>query len=217
MLFRQTTKNRFKDSQMVTVNHKFPVPAIKCVTHESTSWTLYPPERFLQKTVEVAASDPILRSNTAIQVITGSPRHRFHCDVACTVAGRVDNARACRCRLRVQGASRPRFVRKPAKSEFLEYPQQDVSMWVRGALRNATKLRATTRSTGERRSRRGGSDERRSRAIAGYRESTTQIMMSKVDRTNALYYVVNVPKILRRDAECCSVRPPPWRFVDQLN
>lgn len=76
-----------------------------------------------KKPVEVATSDPILQSNTAIQVITDSPRHRFHRDVlAHTVAGRVDNARAFR--VRMQGASRPALtsVRKPAKTEFLEYP-----------------------------------------------------------------------------------------------
>lgn len=174
--------------------------------HESTSWTLYPPERFLQKTVEVAASDPILRSNTAIQVITGSPRHRFHCAVllAHRVAEWVDNARACRCRLRMQGASRP--CENPP-NRVPRVPLVGTSQCKRGAVHNATNLRATTRSTGDR--ARGAGATNAARSLAGYRESTTQIMMSKVDRTNALYYVVNVPKIPRRDAECCSVRSPP--------
>lgn len=40
------------------------------------------------------------------------------------------------------------------------------------------------------------------RPLAGYRESTTQIMMSNVDRTNALYYVVNVPNNLALYERC---------------
>ncbi|CAG4960998.1 unnamed protein product [Colias eurytheme] len=89
--------------------------------------------------------------------------------------GRVDNMRA----FRVASRS-PASVRNPAKSECLDTAsarQADVCAlcdvvrdWRRG-LRGGTRVRRTP--------------------LAGYRR--LQIMMSKVDQTNVLYYVVNVP------------------------
>lgn len=41
-------------------------------------------DSFLTKSRCGCVAESILRSNTAIQVITGGPRHRFHCDAAQT-------------------------------------------------------------------------------------------------------------------------------------
>lgn len=146
---------------------------------------------FLQKPEEraAAASATILRSNTAIQVITDGPRHRFHCgDATHTFAG--DNTHTFRVRMR--GASRsPLGSREnPPKASSLS-TLYVVLLNMRLSERDLT-VGEDARDWRDARlgSRRGGSDER---ALAGYRESHIQIMMSKVDRTNALYYVVNGP------------------------
>ena len=161
----------------------------------------------LQKADAVASSKSILRSNTAIQVITGGPRHRFHCDGAQThwEAERTDNTHAFRVRMQSASRSPLTSVRKPAKSEFPEYLLWGI--WARGIRRTAR-----TRPNGRRGRARLPLDAGRDRptTLAGYRESTTQIMMSKVDRTNALYYIVNAPNTQSRcpGAECC-IRPNP--------
>lgn len=149
-------------------------------------------DAFLQKADAVASSESILRSNTAIQVITGVPHHRFHCDGAQThrEAQRADNTHAFRVRMQSASRSPLTSVRKPAKSEFPEY-----LLW--GILGRVIRCAACTQPNGKRGRARLPFDAGRDRptTLAGYRESTTQIMMSKVDRTNALYYVVNVQNI----------------------
>lgn len=146
--------------------------------HESTSWTLHP-QRFLQKAEAVR---PILRSNTAIQVITGCPQISLRRWVrpagALTARAHTD----CECKAHhVRAKTRQKRVPRAA------YP------WGAACSDRACAKIKHDQPVGEDardcRSLRGGSDQRRR---SGYRESATQIMMSKVDRTNALYYVVNV-------------------------
>lgn len=147
--------------------------------------------RSYKKADAVASSESILRSNTAIQVITGGPRHRFHCDAAQThrEGQRADNTHAFRVRMQSASRSPLTSVRKPAKSEFPEYLCEVYCG--SGTLRSAPRTRPDGRRGRARLPLDAGRD--RPTTLAGYRESTTQIMMSKVDRTNALYYVVNVP------------------------
>lgn len=58
--------------------------------------------------------------NTAIQVITDSPRHRFHCDGATHTS--EYGTHAFLERMRDASRSPLALMRKPAKSEFPDYP-----------------------------------------------------------------------------------------------
>lgn len=158
---------------------------------------------FLQKAEAVASSKSILRSNTAIQVITGGPRHKFHCNGAQThrEEKRADNTHAFR--VRMQSASRSLLT--SAKTRQKRVPRVP---FMRYLSNEHAPYRAHTRPTGRRGRARLPFDAGRDRptTLAGYRESTTQIMMSKVDRTNALYYIVNAPKT-RAKAPVPNVAP----------
>lgn len=137
-------------------------------------------------------------------MITDSPRHRFHCDDATHTF--ENGTHAFLVRMRDASRSPLALVRKPAKSEFPEYLLLAV---IHAVETNTTKQQARTRATEASSTRVESVEAGRERRtpLAGYRESATQIMMSKVDRTNALYYVVNVPNNLSRspNLECCTV------------
>ncbi|CAD0203502.1 unnamed protein product [Chrysodeixis includens] len=124
----------------------------------------FAPIVWLKKADAVASSESILRSNTAIQVITGGPRHRFHCDAAQThrEGQGADNTHAFRVRMQSASRSPLTSVRKPAKSEFPEY-LCEVSVVVAQAPRTAytTRRQARTRATAARRGAGPTDDARR--------------------------------------------------------
>lgn len=122
--------------------------------------------RSYKKADAVASSESILRSNTAIQVITGGPRHRFHCDAAQThrEGQRADNTHAFRVRMQSASRSPLTSVRKPAKSEFPEYLCE---VTVVGVECGAHRVHDQTAGEDARdcRSTRGGTERRRSQVI----------------------------------------------------
>lgn len=181
--------------------------------HESTSWTLHPTERVLQKPAEATrpmrSYNPTLQSKWSLAVSAtdswalSQRRHR-------PPRGTTRAHSVFECRAHHDRHSRSREIAPKASSPST---LDRISQW-----RHARSTQ-TRPNCGRRRARLPLEAGRERRTpLAGYRESTTQIMMSKVDRTNALYYVVNVPNIPRRDAESCIVSAAFLRFVtNQLN
>lgn len=130
----EVVKNEIIATSQVTNQRrkKFPVPAIKRVTHESTSWTPRPSARSYKKRHGALFHTTIQHCNPSV------PSHRFHCDGesgALTTRAHSDSRHV---------RQRPASVRIPAKSEV-------ISAWAEARQRRPNGIRRRARlASGER-------------------------------------------------------------------